>query len=150
MKLVPACLKDLPLLPTIALKSKSHWDYPQNFLDKCKVFFEEEFTEEYLKESHTFIIKQDEEIIGMGSLLWKEVPMIDNFWLLPENIGKGYGKQAFDLLVQEAKNLGWPNLTAIADIYAEGFYKAMGAKRVGEVPSEVQDKMLPKMFIDLI
>ncbi|KLN60460.1 hypothetical protein WH96_12090 [Kiloniella spongiae] len=149
MKLVPARLEDLPLLPSIALRSKSHWDYPQDFLDKCKTFFEAEYTEEYLKKSYTFLFLQSDEIIGMGSLLWNDIPMIDSFWLLPENIGKGYGKQAFDLLIKEARKLGWPNLTIISDTYAEGFYKTMGAKRVGEVPSEVQDKMLPKMFIDL-
>jgi len=149
MKLVPARYEDLPLLPSIALRSKSHWDYPQDFLDKCKAFFEAEYTEEYLKESHTFLFQEGDEIIGMGSLLWNDIPMIDSFWLLPENIGKGYGKQAFDLLIKEAQNLNWPNLTIISDTYAEGFYKAMGAKRAGEVPSEVQDKMLPKMFIDL-
>ncbi|WP_281174842.1 GNAT family N-acetyltransferase [Kiloniella litopenaei] len=92
---------------------------------------------------------QDSEIVGMASLLWEDIPMIDSFWLLPENIGKGYGKQAFDLLIKEAQKLNWPSLTIVSDIYAEGFYKAMGAKRVGEVPSEVQDKMLPKMLIDL-
>ena len=152
MKLVKATADDLELLCSIANKAKGYWDYPQEYLDKCRVYFEQEFTIEYLKKSHTYLIQVSGKTIGMGTLLLdgKEGPMIDQFWLLPEQIGKGYGKEAFALLTNKARRLGWNSLTIISDTYAEGFYIAMGSKRIGELKSEVRDSMLPKMFLSLV
>ncbi len=149
MQLRPATKDDLPLLPKIALQAKSHWDYSEDFLEKCRIYFDASYTQEYLEKSHTFIVEENGRILGTGSLLWEEEPMIDQFWLLPDNIGKGFGRRVFDLLKAKATELGWPSLTIISDRYAEGFYEAMGAQRIGEVASEVQDAMLPKMRLDL-
>ncbi len=149
MELQKAIDQDLELLVTIAYRAKCHWDYPQDFLDKCRVYFKEEFTPEYLEKSHTCLIKQDDTVIGMGTLLWEDEPMLDQFWFLPEYIGKGLGRKAFELFVVEAKKRDWPSLTIISDVYAEGFYKTMGAKRVGELKSAVRDAMLPKMLLTL-
>ena len=152
MKLVKATTDNIDLLCGIANQAKGYWDYPQDFLDKCRAYFEKEFTAEYLEKSHTYLIQVSGKTVGMGALLMdkEEGPMIDQFWLFPEHIGKGYGKQAFGLFTDKASQLGWGSLTIISDIYAEGFYRAMGSKRIGEFKSEVQDSMLPKMFLKLV
>lgn len=151
MEFQKATADDLDLLCWIANQAKGHWDYSQDFLDKCRIYFEEEFTEDYLKKSQTYLIKVSDKVVGMGALLLdeEEGPMLDQFWLLPEHIGKGYGKQAFAIFIDQAKQLGWSSLIIISDIYAEGFYLAMGTKRIGELKSEVQDSMLPKMLLEL-
>ncbi|MEH6630758.1 MAG: GNAT family N-acetyltransferase [Halopseudomonas aestusnigri] len=150
MKFQKATVDDLALLCSIANQAKGHWNYSQDFLDKCRVYFKEEFTEDYLERSHTYLIMKSDKVVGMGALLMdeEEGPMLDQFWLLPEHIGKGYGKKAFELFTDKAKQLGWSSLTVISDVYAEGFYLAMGTKRIGELKSEVQDSMLPKMLLE--
>ena len=60
------------------------------------------------------------------------------------------GRLLFAHAVATARRLGYQTLTIEADPFAEAFYRAMGAERVGEVPSEVAaGRMLPLLRVEL-
>jgi N-acetylglutamate synthase-like GNAT family acetyltransferase len=74
---------------------------------------------------------------------------LDHFWLLPNFIGKGYGNLVFEQILLECKALEISRFYIISDSNAEGFYLKKGALRVGEVYSDAQNKMLPKLLFTL-
>jgi len=75
---------------------------------------------------------------------------LEDLFIEPGAIGKGYGKQLWQYAVKTAKQLGFRQMVLESDPNAEAFYRAMGAKRVGEVPSSVvEGRMLPLMRISL-
>jgi hypothetical protein len=53
----------------------------------------------------------------------------------PSHIGAGVGRTLWANAVETAAALGVERITIDADPHAEAFYLAMGAVRVGEVPS---------------
>jgi GNAT superfamily N-acetyltransferase len=52
---------------------------------------------------------------------------------LPKRIGRGIGRALFDHAVRRAASLGAGSVRIEADPYAEGFYRRMGARWVGEI-----------------
>jgi hypothetical protein len=72
--------------------------------------------------------------------------MLDHLWLLPNAIGKGIGNRAFKEIEKECLRLGIRKFSVVSDPNAEGFYLHQGAKRIGEVESIPQKRMLPKLI----
>ena len=66
-------------------------------------------------------------------------------------MGTGVGRALFLHVKERAKTLKVPALEISSDPNAEGFYKRMGATRIGEVRSEIegQPRVLPRMTVDL-
>ena len=72
-------------------------------------------------------------------------------WIKPEHMGAGVGSALFLHLTGRARNLGLRALEISSDPNAEGFYRHMGAMRIGDVQSEIEGKrrVLPRMMVDL-
>jgi GNAT superfamily N-acetyltransferase len=72
---------------------------------------------------------------------------LDHLWIVPQAMHRGIGRQLFEHAVEEATRLGYSCIKIEADPNAEGFYKRMGAVRVGTRLSEVwgQRRELPLM-----
>ena len=62
----------------------------------------------------------------------------------PPAIGSGAGRLLYRHVLETAGRLGFTRLTIDADPYAEPFYLAMGARRIGTAPSgSIPGRMLP-------
>ncbi len=62
-------------------------------------------------------------------------------------MGRGFGKQLWQHTMQVARSLGARRVLIASDPFAEGFYRAMGAPRVGEVPSDaIPGRRLPLLI----
>jgi nucleoside diphosphate kinase len=72
--------------------------------------------------------------------------MLDHLWLLPNAIGKGISNRAFKEIEKECLRLGIRKFSVVSDPNAEGFYLHQGAKRIVEVESIPQKRMLPKLI----
>lgn len=72
-----------------------------------------------------------------------------HFWLLPEHIGKGYGRQMFEHLLQTMQKAGAERLIVESDPYASGFYEKMGCRKTGERQSSIAGRRLPVYRIDV-
>ena len=142
--------KDLALVASIALASKSHWDYSEDFLGKCKTLFEKEFSPSYLEKAKLFLVYKTGEPVAVVGLLLEGEPHIDHFWILPKWIGKGFGKLLFSNIVAIAKEHGLSYLMVVSDLNAESFYQKMGFVRVGYESSPIQGKKLPVLKYDLV
>jgi len=58
-------------------------------------------------------------------------------WVAPAYIGTGIGKELFLDAMEKAATLNVREIEIESDPNAEGFYERMGARKVGEVDSEI-------------
>jgi GNAT superfamily N-acetyltransferase len=75
---------------------------------------------------------------------------LKDLWVEPAAMGRGVGRALWDAAVAVARTLPSDELRFAADPNAEPFYERMGARRIGEVESEVVNgRRLPLMGLDL-
>ena len=65
------------------------------------------------------------------------------------SIGHGFGRVLWDDAISVAREAGFETLVSESDRYAEPFYLAMGARRVGSTTSPVDGAALPLLRVDL-
>ncbi|WP_039917850.1 GNAT family N-acetyltransferase [Cellvibrio mixtus] len=143
LNFIDAEAKHTELLRDILITSKGYWGYSQEKLEEWRSNLK--FEEEYIIRNTVKLILNDKEVIGFFALVKGDNDELDHFWLLPKVIGKGYGNLVFDQILSECNALGISHFYIISDPDAEGFYLKKGALKIGEVYSEPQKRMLPKL-----
>lgn len=134
-------------LSEIAILAKGHWGYAQELLDLWRKDLRIEAS--YIERHSVTSLWQGAQIIGFFAIVKGQANMLDHLWILPPYIGKGYGKQALDEIKTISRELLVSDLTIISDPNAEGFYLHHGAVRIGEHPSKPQNRMLPKLRLQI-
>ncbi len=140
----PARPDEAAALSALALRSKGHWGYDAAFLAACRA--ELTFSPDDLIDALTFVADAPDGPAGFYRLLVQEngVAELDDLFVDPAFIGRGVGKRLWQHAVAQAAALGCTEMTIQSDPFAEGFYRAMGAERVGERESgSVPGRMLP-------
>lgn len=132
-------------LSALALKSKAHWPYPKDYLEKCREALRVD--PEYVLGWPVFVADVAGKPAGFFALkVVSGEPRLDHLWIAPELIGKGIGRILFGRAVEEARRLGWSSFRLAADPYATDFYAKLGCVRIGEVQSRIKpDLFLPHM-----
>lgn len=140
-----ASKEDVNILSELSFRSKAYWGYSDEFMKACREDLK--VTEEDISTSHVYVLEVHREIVAFYRLVYEmEDAELSNFFVDPVGIGKGYGKYIWHHLIETAKRLGIEKFLIHSDPYAEGFYKKMGAIRIGEVQSTVfPDRKLPLM-----
>ncbi|MFI0817832.1 GNAT family N-acetyltransferase [Streptomyces sp. NPDC021098] len=130
-------------LTELALRSKGHWGYDEEFLTACRA--ELTMREGELTARRTTVAEEDGRVLGFATLEgtapqgWVGMLFVD-----PPAIGLGVGRLLYGHVLRTAGRLGFTRLTIDADPYAEPFYLAMGARRIGAAPSgSIPGRMLP-------
>jgi GNAT superfamily N-acetyltransferase len=149
IQLRPARSDEVDLLGELALRSKGHWGYDRSFLDACRG--ELTFQPDELGARRITVAEADGRVLGFYSLDG-EPPSgeLGNMWVEPDSIGTGVGRRLWHHAIQSARTAGFMMLRIGAEPFAEGFYLAMGAKRVGETPSgSIPGRILPMLEVHL-
>jgi N-acetylglutamate synthase-like GNAT family acetyltransferase len=134
---------DAELLRDVLITSKGYWGYSQDQLEQWKSNLR--FEVAYIARNTVKLIIKDNEVIGFFAIVKGDTNQLDHLWLVPKAIGKGYGNLVFEQIVAECDRLDISNFYITSDPNAEGFYLKKGALKVGEVYSEPQKRMLPKL-----
>ena len=74
--------------------------------------------------------------------------MVDwgDLWIEPTHMRRGVGRRLWDHAMAAARAIGFTAVLIDAEPHAEGFYVAMGAERIGAVPSTaIAGRLLPQM-----
>jgi ribosomal protein S18 acetylase RimI-like enzyme len=136
-------------LTTIAHEAKRHWGYPEHWIKHWQNDLT--ISQEYLAGNTVFVAEKDNKILGFYALIIRLAKAeLDHLWVAPQHIGSGVGKELFIHAMQSAARRNLSEIEIEADPNAEGFYRKMGAHRIGETTSEIdgEPRTLPRLTID--
>jgi GNAT superfamily N-acetyltransferase len=140
----PAVPAEADALSRLALRSKGHWGYDEEFLAACRV--ELTLRPEQCDGVHTVVAERGDALLGFYRLAG-EAPVAElaDLFVDPTVIGRGVGATLLADAVDRARALGVSRLVIDADPHAAGFYVRMGARRVGSVASSsIVGRQLPR------
>ncbi len=142
-------------LTKIGLLSKQYWQDTKEYLP----VFEKELTitPYYIRRNAVFIIETIETKTPVGYFSITEIPhdlqsataliphgfWLEHFYILPEHIKKGVGRQAISFLKSYCKQYGIPFLYLFSDPHAKGFYDKMGAVYLENSFSPIEGRRVP-------
>lgn len=139
-------------LTDIALASKQYWGYSDEFMRQC--YNELKVTREKLQapEFQFEVAVMNNTLAGFYCL--EKLSALDfeveALFVAPEFIGQGVGRFLWQALINIATGAGAETLKIASDPAAESFYLKMGAKRIGEIPSEsIAGRELPLLCVEL-
>ncbi|MEU6912978.1 GNAT family N-acetyltransferase [Streptomyces olindensis] len=145
----PARATEAGVLTDLALRSKAHWGYDAGFLEACR----DELTlaADEVARRRTTVADRDGRILGFATLEGEPpTGVLGMMFVEPQAIGQGIGRLLFERTIAAGRDLGFTRLTIDADPNAEPFYRAMGAVRVGEVPSgSIAGRVLPQLVVTI-
>jgi GNAT superfamily N-acetyltransferase len=131
---------EVAALTQIAHEAKRHWGYPENWIEH----WHDDLTisAEFVATNQVFVAEEDDQILGFYALILRqEKAELDHLWVAPEHIGSGVGKQLFLHALQNASRRSVSEIEILSDPNAEGFYRKMGAHRIGETVSEIEGEL---------
>jgi GNAT superfamily N-acetyltransferase len=144
-----AKLEEASVLSDLALRSKGHWGYDADFLASCKQ--ELTYNKSQLS-SPTYCFKVAESdghnITGFFALnfLGAEHLELEALFIDPDFIGQGWGKFLLNTAISYAKRHKAISIKLQGDPFAEDFYLANGAVKIGEI----QSQSIPGRFLPLL
>jgi GNAT superfamily N-acetyltransferase len=150
MEILRAHPEDAAELTEIAMLAKAHWGYPQRWMDLWRITLTIE--PETIRDQEVYVAVEDGRRVGFYTLLGRPPVLdLDQLWVRPEWIGKGFGRALVEHALGRAAALGAGQVNVQAEPHAEGFYQRMGARRVGEYSYELdgQPRILPKMIFEI-
>ncbi|GAB2725708.1 GNAT family N-acetyltransferase [Kitasatospora kifunensis] len=144
-----AQLNEAEILSELALRSKAHWGYDEEFLAACQDELSIPASE--VESLRTVVAEQGGRILGFATLEGNPPEgALGMLFVEPDAIGQGIGRRLFEHVTASARTLGFQHLTIDADPNAEPFYLAMGATRIGSTPSaSIPGRTLPLLRITL-
>jgi GNAT superfamily N-acetyltransferase len=140
---------DAETLTGISLAAKRYWGYPERWISQWKEALT--ITPDFVRRNEVYAATSDKEIIGFYALTGRGRRIeLGHLWVSPGHIGTGVGRTLFDHAVRTAASHGAELLSVEADPNAEGFYRRMGARRVGETSYRINDqrRVLPLLVVD--
>lgn len=147
-----ALASEAPLLTNLAFASKSHWPYPIAQLQSWAPALE--VTPSEMAGCPTVTSRLGDTVAGFYQLRSgaEGTMRLEHFWVLPAFMGRGFGRAMLANAAERARDLGAERLGIESDPYAEAFYLACSAVRVGEVPAPIEgaaDRVLPVLELAL-
>ena len=136
------------LLTQIAHEAKRHWRYPESWIQQWRTDLT--ITPDFIATNEVFVAVFEREVTGCCALVINDDRAeLEHMWIKPQYMGSGVGRALFLHAKERVASLKIPVLELSADPNAEGFYERMGARRIGEVPAEIEGKprVLPRMSV---
>jgi N-acetylglutamate synthase-like GNAT family acetyltransferase len=150
MKIEKATIEDNEVLTEITKKSKAFWGYSEEQILNWNNFLT--VSKEYIENNDVYKLLNENEIIGYYSYFNKEksIVKLDNLFVLPNYIGKGFGKYLVnDFLNRIKKNTTIKKIVLNSDPNAETFYQKIGFVKVGEFETSIKNRFMPIMEMNL-
>jgi GNAT superfamily N-acetyltransferase len=140
-------------LTELCWRSKAYWGYDEQFMAWVQAHMG--ITAEQIAEAWVYVCQEaDGRVLGFYHLRRLDSPEgalhLEDLFIEPDAIGKGYGKLLFDHAVALTRELGGDSFTLEADPNAEPFYLKMGCIRTGEHESSIPGRFIPHMLYKLL
>ncbi len=129
-------------LTDLALRSKAYWGYDDTFMISVRPALT--ISDDYIASNHVFVHDDDSAIRGFGSLAVIDNELfLDNLFVEPKSIGTGVGTKLWNYAIVITHTNDYPSFRIESDPFAEPFYLAKGAARIGETISSATGRSLP-------
>lgn len=140
---------DYRVLTDITKKSKAYWGYSDEQMRKWSNLLT--ITEEYIQNNKVYKLIINQSIVAYYSYfeIEKNSVRLDNLFVSPENIGKGYGKLLMNDFILKIKKSEAQRIILDADPNAQKFYESFGFVKIGEIGTSIKDRFLPIMELKL-
>jgi len=139
---------DSTVLSAISRAAKAQWGYSDELLD----LWAEDLavSGEFIARNYVLCAVVGDEIIGLAAVSRREAECeLEHLWVRPDWMRRHVGEQLMDRVTADLRASGASELRIVADPHAEGFYLALGARRIGEVESKPEGRRLPLLVLDL-
>ena len=142
---------DAPSLSALAIRSKAHWGYSQEFMDACVTELTITTAQLERRELVAFKAIEGEQLLGFYALefLGDKTCELDALFVEPEHIGRGIGRALLEHAQAQAIGLSARVISIQGDPNAAAFYEAAGARHVGDRESgSIPGRYLPLYELD--
>ena len=132
-------------LSAIALRSKALWGYDAAFMEACRAPLTVD--PEAIAKCPFYVLDEGGTITGFYGLSGQPPRgEIEFLFVAAERVRSGRGQQLARHFLALARSLRFEEMDVSADPNAEDFYVAMGAVRIGEVPSDaIPNRLIPRL-----
>jgi len=138
--------RDHRTLSDITFRSKAHWGYSDEQMEAWR----DELTidQAYIKQNIVYVLIYQQQTVGYYSFFEKEADFLhlDNLFVLPQFMGKGFGKLLMKHAFETAQKLSAKRIRLEADPNVVSFYQKLGFVVVEQKPSSVPGRLLPVMI----
>ena len=144
---------DCTVLTELTFQSKAVWNYPEEYLEVWRD--ELTITEGDIQSKDVFVAEEDGVILGyysiaenpedmtIGEVFVKKGLWLEHLFVTPERIGRGIGTRLYEHALETCRRKGVQSLNIFADPNSKGFYDKLGARYVGESPSNILGRTVP-------
>jgi GNAT superfamily N-acetyltransferase len=149
VNILPANASDNYDLTVLTKLSKAYWGYSKQQINAWSDDLT--ITSKYIEENEVYKLVLDKKIIGYYSYfkIEEQTVLLDNIFILPKYIGKGYGKTLMHDLFKRIEKDGFSIIRLYSEPKAELFYQKLGFVHKGEYHSKISDRYLAIMEMDL-
>ncbi|GAA6764780.1 GNAT family N-acetyltransferase [Flavobacterium sp. CGRL1] len=149
MKIQRAKTEDYIRLTEITKKSKAYWGYSDEQMEKWNNNLT--ITIDYIATNSVFNLVDENQIIGYYSYIRLENNQVklDNLFILPEYIGKGFGSFLMNDFLERMRNEKCQKIILDSEPNAEQFYRKIGFTKIGEFETSIKNRFMPIMEMKL-
>ncbi|WP_370032244.1 GNAT family N-acetyltransferase [Qipengyuania mesophila] len=140
---------ELEAASQLCLRSKAHWGYDADFMRRCEA--ELTLAAAHLTESEIVAAIDGDRLVGIAQVAQAvDGCFLEKLFVDPGAMNLGTGRRLFEWAVDCARGIGATQIVVEADPDAVPFYRKMGCKSAGSVPSaSIPDRQLPRLVFDL-
>jgi GNAT superfamily N-acetyltransferase len=139
---------DAGRLTEIAHAAKRHWGYSEELLALWDADLT--VTGAFIASHPVYCAAVGAEVVGFYALSAEgDVFELEHMWVEPGHMSEGVGAALFGHAVATVRSLQGSVLRIVSDPNAEGFYRRLGARRIGEVASHPPGRRLPLLVLEL-
>jgi GNAT superfamily N-acetyltransferase len=139
---------DAAVLTRVAHAAKRHWGYPEAWIDLW--VSDLTVTAAFVEAHPVYCAVRGTEVVAFYALSADGAAFeLEHMWVDPAHLGAGLGAHLLRHATDVVRSLGGTSLAIASDPNAEGFYRRMGARRVGSVPSTPTGRELPLLVIEI-
>ncbi len=145
MKIEKANSCDHEILTTLTKKSKAYWGYSEEQILQWDTNLT--ISAAYIEDNCTYKLVKDNTIIGYYSyfIIEEMTIKLDNLFVLPAYIAKGFGKHLLDDFVKRVKDKKFKKIILDSEPNVEKFYIKMGFTKVGQFETSIKNRFMPIM-----
>lgn len=134
------------MLTALCVRSKAYWGYDVEFMRLSEATLTVSETE--VASGRVLVAERERLPVGMAKV--EPDGELGMMFVDPLAIGRGAGRALFEASAALARRLGARRMAILADPNAVPFYERMGARWVGQAPSDaIPGRILPLFEYDL-